>query len=131
MNNDDTSQIKEIIENWCRAVRNKDIANILAHHAEDIVMFDVPPPFQSKGIEAYKKTWDLFFSSTKEPIVFNFTELEITASDTVAFVHGIGHCVDINPEGKEENIEFRLTMGLSKKNGEWIITHEHHSVPAE
>src|SRR5579864_247740 len=106
MNNDDTSQIKEIIENWCRAVRNKDIANILAHNAEDIVMFDVPPPFQSKGIEAYKKTWDLFFSSAKEPIVFNFTELEITASDTVAFGHGIGHCVDINPEGKEENIRF-------------------------
>jgi len=24
-------------------------------------MFDVPPPFQSKGIEGYKKTWELFF----------------------------------------------------------------------
>ena len=26
-------------------------------------MFDVPPPVQAKGIEAYKKTWDVFFAS--------------------------------------------------------------------
>lgn len=35
----------------------------MARHAKDIVMFDVPLPLQSKGIEAYKKTWELFFDS--------------------------------------------------------------------
>jgi hypothetical protein len=34
---------------------------ILAHHERDIVMFDLPPPLQCRGIEAYKQTWDLFF----------------------------------------------------------------------
>lgn len=24
-------------------------------------MFDLPPPLQCKGIEAYEQTWDLFF----------------------------------------------------------------------
>ena len=62
---DNESQIRELVENWARAVRNEDMDGVLAHHADDIVMFDVPPPLQSKGIDAYKKTWELF--STRTP----------------------------------------------------------------
>lgn len=127
----DIKEIKELIEQWSAAVRNEDIEGILAYHSKDMIMFDVPPPLQSKGIEEYRKTWNIFFSWTKKPIVFNFTELEITACDSVAFCHGIGHCSGINPKGKEENIAFRLTVGLRKENGKWIILHEHHSIPAE
>jgi hypothetical protein len=32
-------------------------------------MFDVPPPMQSKGIEAYRKSWDLFFSWSDDPVL--------------------------------------------------------------
>lgn len=127
----DIKEIKALIEKWSEAVRSQDIDRILANHAKDMVMFDVPLPLQSKGIEAYKKTWDLFFAWTKKPILFNFTELEIIAGDTVAFAHGIGHCSSINKKGEDENIEFRLTVGLRKENGKWIIQHEHHSVPSE
>lgn len=126
-----TEEIKELIEHWCLAVRNEDIDGILTHHAKDMVMFDVPPPFQSKGIEAYKKNMGVIFFSSKKPIVFHFTGLKVTASDSIAVCHGIGHCISINPKGEEENIAFRLTMGLSKEDDKWIIQHEHHSVPNE
>jgi ketosteroid isomerase-like protein len=39
---------------------------VLEHHADDIVMFDVPKPLQARGIEEYKKTWELFFDTTLE-----------------------------------------------------------------
>src|SRR3984957_2928564 len=55
------AEIRDVIEPWAAAVRRRDFEGILQNHSSDIVMFDVPPPFQSKGIEAYKKTWDLFF----------------------------------------------------------------------
>jgi len=67
-------------------VRNKDIAGILENHSADIVMFDVPPPFQSRGIEAYRKTWDFFYSWTNDPIPFDIAEMSITAGHDVAFV---------------------------------------------
>lgn len=54
-------QIKELVENWVAAVKTKNIAGILVHHDSEIVMFDVPPPFQSIGIVEYRKTWDIFF----------------------------------------------------------------------
>ena len=56
------TQIKALIEAWADAVRRHDLSGILAHHDQDIVMFDVPPPLQSRGLDEYKKTWDLVLS---------------------------------------------------------------------
>ena len=53
--------IRDLIMNWARAVRTRSLDGILAHHSSEILMFDVPPPLQSKGIDGYKKSWDLFF----------------------------------------------------------------------
>ena len=54
-------RIKALLENWADAVRRHDLPAILAHHERDVLMFDLPPPLQCKGLEAYAQTWDLFF----------------------------------------------------------------------
>ena len=95
-----------------------------------MVMFDVPPPLQSKGIDAYRKTWDLFFSWSSDPIPFDITEMNITAGRDVAFVVATMRCAEPGPHGEQKSLDFRLTVGLRKIDGRWIITHEHHSVPA-
>ena len=61
------NEIKTIIEAWADAVRRHDLSGILAHHEQDIVMFDVPPPLQSRGMNEYKKTWDLSSNITSRP----------------------------------------------------------------
>jgi ketosteroid isomerase-like protein len=119
------SQIRQVVESWAKAVRYGDMDGILARHTKDLVMFDVPPPLQSKGIEAYKKTWDLFFQySPGGEGSFNLEELKITAGDTVAFCHALLRI------GGGEAPECRLTIGLQKVAGEWLIAHEHHSAPS-
>jgi ketosteroid isomerase-like protein len=46
-------------------------------------------------------------------------------------VTAIGHCVTADKDGQREPLDFRLTMGLRKgADGRWVITHEHHSLPA-
>jgi uncharacterized protein (TIGR02246 family) len=122
------AQIKALIEAWADAVRRHDFPGILAHHTPDIVMFDVPPPLQSRGLEAYKKTWDLFFSCHKPSQTFDIEELAITAGEDVAFAVAIMRCVSSPPE--DGSFPFRLTIGLRYIDGDWRITHEHHSVPA-
>jgi uncharacterized protein (TIGR02246 family) len=127
---EDDAAIRAVIESWTAAVRRRDIAGILQNHSADIVMFDVPPPFQSKGIEAYNKSWELFFSWTNDPIPFDVTEMSITAGSNVAFVVATMHCAEPGAEGEHQPLDFRLTVGLRKIDGKWTITHEHHSVPA-
>jgi uncharacterized protein (TIGR02246 family) len=127
---EDDATIRNVIESWTAAVRRRDFAGILQNHSSDIVMFDVPPPFQTRGIEAYKKTWDSFFSWSNDPISFDVTEVSITAGRDVAFVVATMRCAGPGPNGEHEALDFRLTAGLRKIDGQWTITHEHHSVPA-
>ena len=119
-------QIKAVIEAWADAVRRHDLSGILAHHEQDIVMFDVPPPIQSRGLDEYKKTWDLFFSYHKPGQAFDIEELAVTAGDEVAFAVATMRC----GSATVSELLFRLTIGLRKINGDWRVTHEHHSVPA-
>ena len=125
-NTKDEVAIRNLVENWASAVRRKDLSAILQNH----LMFDVPPPLQSKGIEAYKTTWDLFFSWARGPVVFNISEMSITAGDDVAFVTAVMRCAGTEVNGDDIELDFRLTIGLRKIDNQWIVRHEHHSIPA-
>jgi ketosteroid isomerase-like protein len=127
----DETEILALFERWSKAVREGDRARIRQDHDANILMFDVPPPFSSRGIEDYMATWETFFGSSDEPVTFQFTGVEITAGSEVAFVTAVGHCATTDKAGQPEPLDFRLTMGLRKgDDGRWIITHEHHSLPA-
>lgn len=126
----DEAAIRELVESWARAVRTKNLNGILANHSTDVLMFDVPPPLQSSGIEAYKKTWELFFFWSQDSGVFDITEMNITAGDDVAFVTALMRCAGTEKNGERIELEFRLTIGLRKIGGQWIVMHEHHSIPA-
>jgi len=126
----DETEIHALIQRWAKAVRGENRAAIREDHDPDILMFDVPPPFLSRGMAAYMATWDTFFSSQEKPVTFEFNNIEVTCGQDVAFATAIGKCVNIDPTGKREPLEFRLTMGLKKIDGRWCIMHEHHSLPA-
>jgi uncharacterized protein (TIGR02246 family) len=126
----DEAEIRNLVENWASAVRAKNLHGILANHSSEILMFDVPPPTQSKGIEAYKKTWDVFFSWFQDSGIFNIEEMKITAGNDVAFVTALMRCKGTETSGEKVELQFRLTIGLCKVGGRWTIMHEHHSIPA-
>ena len=122
----DQMQIRSLVSRWASAVRARDMSGALAHHTSDIVMFDVPRPLQSKGMKAYEKTWELFFDNSRGGRgSFNIDELKVTAGDTVAFAHGL-----LRIGGSKAPVG-RLTMGFRKEKGQWRISHEHHSYPAD
>ena len=126
----DESEIRALIERWSKAVRDQNMEGIRADHDPDILMFDVPPPFLSRGLDAYMASWEAFLSSSEKPVVFNFQDVKITAGSDVAFATGVGRCVNIDPGGNREPLEFRLTIGLRKVAARWRVMHEHHSLPA-
>ena len=57
-------------------------------------------------------------------------DAEITAGKDVAFATATGRCAGVDLNGKREELQFRLTMGLGKIDGSGVI-HEHHSLPAK
>jgi uncharacterized protein (TIGR02246 family) len=122
--------VRDLLTRWAAAVRAKDLRAVLAHHAADISMFDVPPPFDSRGIQAYEETWAPFYSAQPEPIAFDIKRLDVVAGDDVAFAYALMQCAERALDGRRVPLDFRLTVGMRKIDGHWTIVHEHHSVPA-
>jgi uncharacterized protein (TIGR02246 family) len=124
----DEQAIRELITHWAEAVHTGDLDTVLAEHDPDIVMFDVPPPYDGlRGIDAYRDSWPPFFEWQRQGALFEIVELNVTAGDDVAFAWALLRCgkpeeFEVNPDNR-----LRMTIGLRKRDGHWVVTHEHHS----
>jgi uncharacterized protein (TIGR02246 family) len=127
----DEQQIRTLIERWAAAVHAGDMEGVLADHAGDIVMFDVPPPYEGvRGIDAYRATWPPFFEWQARGAAFEIVSLDVTASDDVAYAHALLRCGTAQELAQQPANRLRLTLGLRKEQGRWVVAHEHHSFPA-
>lgn len=92
-------------------------------------MFDVPPPNELNGIEEYRASWAPFFEHFEHGGVSAIERLDVTAGDRVAFATALLRCGTQEELEKDPTARLRLTIGLRKEHGRWIIAHERHSFP--
>lgn len=121
----DEATIRTMIQDWADAVAKGDRDRILAAHSGDLLMFDFPNTV--KDIDAYSRTWQFFDDSRRGPVTFRPSDVRIHVGGDVAFASCDIHC-DGTTAGA---FDLRLTTGLERRDGEWIIVHEHHSVPTQ
>lgn len=127
---EDVAQIRTLIEKWAKAVHIGDLDGVLADHATDIVMFDVPPPEDGVGgIEAYRETWPGFFEWQREGAVFEIVSLDVIAGEDVAYAYALLRCGTPEELASDPDNRLRLSLGLRKQDGRWVVAHEHHSFP--
>ncbi|KUI25145.1 DUF4440 domain-containing protein [Mycobacterium sp. IS-1496] len=120
--------IRELITRWVDAVAACDIDGVLADHDPDIVMFDVPPPHTGlRGLDAYRDSWPPFFEFLRSGGRFELLELAVTAGTDVAFAHALLWCGTQETRDTAPDTRLRMTIGLRRRDGRWLVTHEHHS----
>jgi uncharacterized protein (TIGR02246 family) len=128
----DQESIRTLITDWARAVHAGDLDGVLADHSDDIVMFDVPPPAAGfRGIAEYRETWPPFFEWQAAGATFEILSLDVTAGDEVGFAHALLRCGTDEELREDPENHLRLTIGLRKQDGRWVVTHEHHSFPSK
>ena len=125
----DEDEIRTLIQSWARAGHAGDLDAVLADHADDIVMFDVPPPNEVRAKSAYRETWPPFFEWQKQGASFEIVSLEVVAGTDVAFAFALLRCGTPEELQKDPQNRLRLTIGLRKLKGRWVVAHEHHSFP--
>lgn len=127
---DNEQHIRTLIEEWAAAVHRGDMNGVLADHADDIVMFDVPPPYEGvRGIDVYRATWPPFFEWQAQGASFEIVSLDVTAGEDVAYAHALLRCGTQQELAERPANRLRLTLGLRKERGRWVVAHEHHSFP--
>lgn len=122
-------EIHRIVEDWAAAVNRRDIEGVVRSHADDIRLFDVVPPLQTRGLEPYRASWEAqFFPWMGEDGHFRLEDVDVVAGERVGCATGIIDCAG-REHGRPATFRVRVTVVLERREGRWVVVHEHHSEP--
>lgn len=125
----DEALIRQLLDEWTKALYAKDIDALMSHYVPDILLFDLAPPLQYRGADTYRKNWEEWLPTFRGPVGYEIRDLGVTAGDDTAFCHSLNRITGMRTNGEQTDVWVRATVGLRKIDGTWMITHEHFSVP--
>jgi ketosteroid isomerase-like protein len=122
--------IREVIENRYDRLAAGDVKGMLESYAPDVIQYNLAPPLGGvvDGHDvAPTEQWMAGFAAPPRRAV---TQLEIVADGDVAFATSIDS-MTATPKGASSSFTmwYRVTLGLRRIDGQWLIVHEHESVP--
>ncbi|MGG6238791.1 YybH family protein [Nodosilinea sp. AN01ver1] len=125
------AQIQQLIDDHTRAICAKNLDQIMAHYAPDVVVFDMKPPLALRGVEDCRRMWET--SLPHMPTISGMEQqaVNITVSGDLALVHWVSRFVGLAPEHPAAQMWLRITAGCQRYGDTWQIVHEHVSVPFE
>jgi ketosteroid isomerase-like protein len=126
---DASTSIRERIETLAQAIRDKNIDALMAHYSPDVVVYDVRPPLAVQGADAYRKNFERWFASMQGPIDYEMNDLRISMSESHAFCHCLSHIRGTAKNGEPASYWVRVTTCFQMANGQWLVGHEHVSMP--
>ncbi|MBV8373281.1 MAG: nuclear transport factor 2 family protein [Candidatus Eremiobacteraeota bacterium] len=127
------AEVAALYDRFAEAFRNKDLNGVMSLyvHNDSLFAFDVSPPREYVGWNAYRDDWKSLFASFRGPIHFAIVDLAIVASGDVAYTHSLQRVSGTSPDGKLQHLVVRVTDVLRKFDGKWLIVQEHASVPVD
>lgn len=123
------AQIRQLLDHWAEALRAKDVDGVMSHYATDVVAFDLAPPLQYRGADAYRKNWESWFPTFRGPIGYELRDLNIATSEDIAFCHSFNRITGTRTDDEKTDVWVRATVCCRKIDRKWKIVHEHQSVP--
>jgi ketosteroid isomerase-like protein len=121
--------LRRRIEELAQAIRDKDLERLLAFYAPDVVAFDLRPPLDARGSSAYRQNFERWFASFDGPLAFELHNLRVVPGDVAAFCHYLALVTGARSVGRISGYWVRGTTCFERRDGEWLVTHEHISMP--
>jgi ketosteroid isomerase-like protein len=129
--NADIEAIKSLIAARETAIANADAEAAIEPFARDVVVYDLQPPLAFAGadardaeeLRAWLKTW-------REPGPrVEFRESRILIGGDLGIAYGLSHMRGEKIGEGTVELWFRTTLVLKRSGDDWMIVHEHNSVP--
>lgn len=129
--NTDVEAIKSLIAARETAIANADAEAAIEPLAHDVVVYDLQPPLAFVGadardaeeLRAWLKTW-----KTLGPCV-EFRESRILIDGGLGIAYGLSRMRGEKIGEGAVELWFRTTLVFERIEDNWIIVHEHNSVP--
>lgn len=128
----DEAGVRQWMNAFTKAFEARDLNATMALYSPDVLAYDVVPPLQYVGGDAYRKDWETFYSSFKGPLHTEFRDMHILASGDLAVIEALEQVSGTQASnGQTLSFWVRTTTALRKVNGKWLDVHDHVSVPVD
>jgi uncharacterized protein (TIGR02246 family) len=129
----DEAEVRQLLDRWAKAFHAKDLNGIMSIYepGDALVSYDIVPPLQYTGFEAYKKDYQEFLDQFQGAVDIEYRDLKIFAGDTIAFSRGLERMTGTLKNGQKFDAWVRFTEGYRKTHGRWLAIHDHISLPAD
>ena len=111
------AEIKKVINDFMDALCRKDVKRMISHYASDAIMYDVKPPFQTKGAIAWKHTWEACIGYFPPSFKVDIRNLVIHANGDIAISHYIFRLTGTRKDDPAAQTWIRTTTGFKKIQG--------------
>lgn len=125
------SEIRKVLERRAAAITAKNVDQMMASVAEDIVSYDVGTPLRQRGAEVVRERLLAWFAGYDGPIGYDLEELEVRGDAKLAFSFSLVHVTGRVKTGDEVSMWVRSTIGWERRDGVWLAVHEHMSDPMD
>jgi ketosteroid isomerase-like protein len=129
----DEEAIRALENNFIAAADAKDLDAIMKMYVpgNELFVFDMSPPRQYVGFEAYRNDWKGFLDALKGPLHAEISDLSITTDGRLAYSHSMQHLSGTLTDGSRFDFNARVTDCYRKVDGKWLVTVESVSVPVD
>jgi ketosteroid isomerase-like protein len=123
--------IRALIDRWTKAEQEKNLDGAMSiyQRSPSLVAYDIVPPLQYKGWDAYRADYKAFFDQYDGPIEIEFRDLVIDADATFGYSHELARFSGTLKGGLKAAFWLRVTDVYRKIGDQWRVVHEHVSVP--
>lgn len=119
------AEIRDLIEQFHHAIRERAVARIMAFYAPEVTAFDAVAQLQFKGRDAYGAHWQACMQNCPDDGVFEAHQLQVFANEGLALAHWLARC----GPSQDQAGWMRATQAWVRDAGRWQILHDHWSAP--
>ena len=128
-----TKEVQAQLDRWTRAFEAKDVNTVMSLYAQGaaVTAYDLVPPLQYKGADAYRKDYADFFAQVDGPLHVELRDSHIETGGGLAVAFGLERISGKLKSGQTLDSWMRYTSAFKRIDGQWLDIHDHVSVPAD
>ena len=125
------AEIRQRFSALVEGIGGKDLDSLKRLYVSEMVSFDLEAPLQHSGLDAKLRNWETVFAAFAD-IDYEIRDLTLTVGDEVAFGYCFGRLSGTLKNGvRTSGMWVRGTFCFRRIDGNWLIEHDHVSVPLD
>jgi ketosteroid isomerase-like protein len=124
-------EIRVLLGKRSEAIQTMDIDRLMSYYSPDIIYFDGVPPLKYTGSTSLRGRFLEWFGSYTSGIDQEIRDLSISTNGDIAVASMLIRSGGTLKNGQDIRVWARATSCCLCSNGEWLITHEHVSLPVD